>query len=142
MLTGYSKHSDIILGSNPARLLGVTKIKIAFAPRPRYLYQPQTRGPRSNPRALFPLFKYLSVYPSLLLYHLPLLRLHDRVRSSLIYIPIEDHNTSNMTTAGPSDGGSNPEGLKDKLKHPFDHMREKFRDTKLYDLKVGLIHKK
>ena len=47
-----------------------------------------------------------------------------------------------MTTAGPSDGGSNPEHLKDKLKSPFSGMREKFRDTKLYDLKVGLINKK
>jgi phospholipase D1/2 len=47
-----------------------------------------------------------------------------------------------MTTTGPEDGGSNPEHLKDKLKHPFHNMREKFRDTKLYDLKVGLIHKK
>jgi phospholipase D1/2 len=47
-----------------------------------------------------------------------------------------------MSTAAPSDGGSNPEHLKDKLKHPFHNLREKFRDTKLYDLKVGLIHKK
>jgi hypothetical protein len=48
----------------------------------------------------------------------------------------------NMSTAAPEDGGSNPERLKDKLKHPFDQMREKFRDTKLYDVKVGLSHKK
>jgi phospholipase D1/2 len=47
-----------------------------------------------------------------------------------------------MSTAAPNDGGSNPEHLKDKLKHPFHGLREKFRDTKLYDLKVGLIHKK
>ncbi|KAG0646370.1 Phospholipase D1 [Hyphodiscus hymeniophilus] len=47
-----------------------------------------------------------------------------------------------MSTAAPSDGGSNPEHLKDKLKHPFHNMREKFRDTKLYDVKVGLINKK
>jgi phospholipase D1/2 len=47
-----------------------------------------------------------------------------------------------MTSAGPKDGGSNPENLKEKLKNPFNNMREKFRDTKLYDLKVGLIHKK
>ena len=47
-----------------------------------------------------------------------------------------------MTTAAPNDGGSNSEPLKDKLKHPFNNLREKFRDTKLYDLKVGLIHKK
>ncbi|CAG8984041.1 hypothetical protein HYALB_00002982 [Hymenoscyphus albidus] len=44
-------------------------------------------------------------------------------------------------SAGPTEGGDH-EGLKDKLKHPFDNMREKFRDSKLYDLKVGLIHKK
>lgn len=51
-----------------------------------------------------------------------------------------------MTTAGPSDGGSNTKGLKAKLKNPFgsafDDMREKFRDSSLYDVKVGLIHKK
>jgi phospholipase D1/2 len=47
-----------------------------------------------------------------------------------------------MTTAGPSDGGSNSADLKEKAKHPFGGLREKLRDTKLYDLKVGLIHKK
>jgi hypothetical protein len=47
-----------------------------------------------------------------------------------------------MSAAAPSDGGTDPEHLKDKLKHPFHGLREKFRDTKLYDLKVGLIHKK
>ncbi|KAE9371059.1 phospholipase D/nuclease [Stipitochalara longipes BDJ] len=47
-----------------------------------------------------------------------------------------------MSSAAPQDGGSNPEHLKDKIKHPFNNLREKFRDTKLYDLKVGLINKK
>lgn len=47
-----------------------------------------------------------------------------------------------MSTTAPSGGGSNPDDLKDKLKHPFHGLREKFRDTKLYDLKVGLINKK
>jgi phospholipase D1/2 len=47
-----------------------------------------------------------------------------------------------MTTSASSDGGSNPEQLKDKLKHPFEHMREKFQDSKLYDVKVALSHKK
>ncbi|RDW69315.1 hypothetical protein BP6252_08335 [Coleophoma cylindrospora] len=51
-----------------------------------------------------------------------------------------------MTTAGPSDGGSNPQSFKDKMKakieHPLNDLREKLRDTKLYDLKVGLINKK
>lgn len=47
-----------------------------------------------------------------------------------------------MTTAGPKDGGSNPENLKEKIKHPFHELREKFRDSSLYDLKVGLINKK
>jgi len=47
-----------------------------------------------------------------------------------------------MTTGAPADGGSNPDKLKEKLKHPFSNMREKFRDSSLYDLKVGLIHKK
>ncbi len=47
-----------------------------------------------------------------------------------------------MSTAAPTDEGSDGENLKDKLKGPFKDLREKFRDTKLYDLKVGLIHKK
>ena len=47
-----------------------------------------------------------------------------------------------MTSAAPQDGGSSKEKLKEKLKHPFDNMREKFRDSSLYDLKVGFIHKK
>lgn len=47
-----------------------------------------------------------------------------------------------MSTAAPNDGGTNSEHLKDKLKHPFHNLHEKFRDTKLYDLKVGLSHKK
>ncbi|CZT12019.1 related to phospholipase D [Rhynchosporium graminicola] len=48
-----------------------------------------------------------------------------------------------MTSAAPQDGGSSSEEhLKDKLKHPFNDMREKFRDSSLYDLKVGFIHKK
>jgi phospholipase D1/2 len=47
-----------------------------------------------------------------------------------------------MSTVAPTDGGSNPENLKEKLKHPFEHMREKFQDTKLYDVKVALSHKK
>jgi phospholipase D1/2 len=47
-----------------------------------------------------------------------------------------------MTTGAPQDGGSNPDKLKEKLKHPFQNMREKFRDSSLYDLKVGLINKK
>jgi phospholipase D1/2 len=47
-----------------------------------------------------------------------------------------------MASAAPQDGGSNLEHAKDKLKISFNEMREKFRDSKLYDLKVGLIHKK
>jgi phospholipase D1/2 len=47
-----------------------------------------------------------------------------------------------MSTTSPSDGGTNPDHLKDKLKHPFSGLREKLRDTKLYDLKVGIINKK
>jgi hypothetical protein len=73
-----------------------------------------------------------------------------------------------MSTTAPQDGGTNLEHLKDKLKHPFsrsgsstapegedDHehlkdkikhpfsgLREKLRDTKIYDLKAGLSHKK
>lgn len=47
-----------------------------------------------------------------------------------------------MSNVAPEDGGSNPANLKDKLKHPFEHMREKFQDSKLYDVKVSLSHKK
>ncbi|TVY16616.1 Phospholipase D1 [Lachnellula arida] len=47
-----------------------------------------------------------------------------------------------MTAAGPADGGSNPEHLKDKLKHPFSGLREKLKDTKLHDIKVSISHKK
>jgi phospholipase D1/2 len=56
-----------------------------------------------------------------------------------------------MSTTAPQDGATNPEHLKDKLnpehlmdklKHPFPGLREKLRDTKLYDLKVALINKK
>lgn len=47
-----------------------------------------------------------------------------------------------MTTNAPSDDGSRSEHLKDKLKHPFEHMREKFQDSKLYDVKAALSHKK
>merc|ERR1712225_61483 len=52
------------------------------------------------------------------------------------------NSLSSMTSAAPQDGGSSKEKLKEKLKHPFDNMREKFRDSSLYDLKVGFIHKK
>jgi phospholipase D1/2 len=51
-----------------------------------------------------------------------------------------------MSTAAPSDGRSNLDHMEDKIeekiKHPFSDLREKFRDSKLYDLKVGLINKK
>jgi phospholipase D1/2 len=47
-----------------------------------------------------------------------------------------------MSTVAPADGGSNSESLKEKLKQPFSNLREKFRDSKLYDVKVGIIHKK
>ncbi len=79
------------------------------------------------------------------------------------------HTNVVMSTTAPQDGGTNMEHLKDRLKHPFsgsgsskasgdgesDHehlkyklkhpfsdLRDKFRDSKLHDLKVGLIHKK
>ena len=55
-----------------------------------------------------------------------------------------------MSNAAPHDGGPNPDNLKEKAKHPFGgafreklkETGEKLRDTKLYDLKVGLSHKK
>ncbi|CZT42378.1 related to phospholipase D [Rhynchosporium secalis] len=47
-----------------------------------------------------------------------------------------------MTSAAPQDGGSSSkEHLKDKLKHPFNDMREKFRDSSLYDLKINPNHR-
>lgn len=53
-----------------------------------------------------------------------------------------DPSIATMTAAGPADGGSNPEHLKDKLKHPFSGLREKLKDTKLHDIKVSIVHKK
>ncbi|TGO63102.1 hypothetical protein BCON_0015g00310 [Botryotinia convoluta] len=47
-----------------------------------------------------------------------------------------------MSTASPADGGSNPSKLKEKVKNPFASLREKLHDTKLHDVKVGLIQKK
>ena len=48
----------------------------------------------------------------------------------------------NMSAAAPADGGSNPSSLKEKMKNPFASLREKLHDTKLHDVKVGLIQKK
>ncbi|KAK5135684.1 hypothetical protein LTR08_004985 [Meristemomyces frigidus] len=45
--------------------------------------------------------------------------------------PIEDVNTHNEHRS-----------FKDKLKHPFPELREKLKDTHLYDAKVGAIHLK
>lgn len=50
--------------------------------------------------------------------------------------------SGSKSSDAPEDGDSNHEHPKDKLKHPFSGLREKLRDTKLYDLKVGLINKK
>ena len=47
-----------------------------------------------------------------------------------------------MTTGAPADGGTKPDKLKEKVKHPFSGLREKLRDTKLDDVKVSLSHKK
>ncbi|CCD45280.1 hypothetical protein BofuT4_P119860.1 [Botrytis cinerea T4] len=47
-----------------------------------------------------------------------------------------------MSAAAPADGGSNPSSLKEKMKNPFASLREKLHDTKLHDVKVGLIQKK
>jgi len=47
-----------------------------------------------------------------------------------------------MSNAVPGDGSSNTDSLKGKLMNPFSGLREKFRDSKLYDVKVGLVHKK
>lgn len=32
--------------------------------------------------------------------------------------------------------------LADKLKHPFQELKDKLRDTHLHDIKISLIHKK
>jgi phospholipase D1/2 len=47
-----------------------------------------------------------------------------------------------MSNVAPADGSPNSHSLKERLKHPFSDLREKFRDSKLYDMKVGLINKK
>jgi hypothetical protein len=58
-----------------------------------------------------------------------------------------------MTSAGPSDSGPGGFGFgklknklknldSDMLKNPMNDIREKFRDSSLYDVKVGLVHKK
>ncbi|PQE20564.1 phospholipase D p1 protein [Rutstroemia sp. NJR-2017a BBW] len=47
-----------------------------------------------------------------------------------------------MSTSAPADGGSNPESFKEKMKNPISALRNKLKDTKLHDVKVGLIHKK
>jgi phospholipase D1/2 len=43
-------------------------------------------------------------------------------------------------TAAPS--GSEPKGLKGYIKHPFPHLREKLKDTHLYDVKIHANHLK
>jgi phospholipase D1/2 len=47
-----------------------------------------------------------------------------------------------MSAAAPQDGGSNPENFVDKLRNPFERMKQKFKDSSLHDVKVELIHKK
>jgi hypothetical protein len=51
-----------------------------------------------------------------------------------------------MSTAAPSDGGSNSsnlkESLKDKLKNPFHGLSDKLHDSSLHEVKVRLIQEK
>jgi phospholipase D1/2 len=47
-----------------------------------------------------------------------------------------------MSTVAPKDGGSNLSSLKDKLKHPFERMRNKLHNTSLHDVKIKAIYKK
>ncbi|KAL1305379.1 hypothetical protein AAFC00_002273 [Neodothiora populina] len=51
------------------------------------------------------------------------------------------HVDSGSAAPGPS-GGEPTRGFAEKLKHPFPELREKLKDTHLYDLKVGAIHMK
>ena len=44
-----------------------------------------------------------------------------------------------MADAGGSDGHSS---FADKLKHPFQGLREKLHGTHLHDAKIHLVHKK
>jgi phospholipase D1/2 len=45
-------------------------------------------------------------------------------------------------TMAATPSGTEPHGLKGKLTHPFPHLREKLKDTHLYDLKVKANHLK
>lgn len=38
--------------------------------------------------------------------------------------------------------GADDRGLKDKIEHPFPHLRQKLKDTHLYDAKIKLTHAK
>lgn len=42
----------------------------------------------------------------------------------------------------PGPGGDPVRSMTDKMKHPFPELREKLKDTKLYDVKVGATHLK
>ena len=41
-----------------------------------------------------------------------------------------------------TDGAAGHRSLKDKVAHPFPHLREKLKDTHLYDAKVKAVHVK
>ncbi|KAK3721973.1 hypothetical protein LTR37_002789 [Vermiconidia calcicola] len=43
-------------------------------------------------------------------------------------------------TAATGGSGGQHKGFRDKLRHPFPELREKLKDTHLYDVKVGAIH--
>ena len=62
------------------------------------------------------------------------------------------HEGSSSTTAGiasgstasnePTAAGEDNRSFAEKLRHPFPELREKLKDTHLYDVKVGAIHMK
>ena len=54
----------------------------------------------------------------------------------------EDQERGNVAQNAAEDGTSEHRSFKDKMKHPFPELRNKLKDTHLYDVKVGAIHLK
>lgn len=52
-----------------------------------------------------------------------------------------DDGTTSNAAPGPT-GGDEKRSFADRLKHPFPELRDKLKDTHLYDLKVGAVHMK
>ncbi|KAF2089500.1 putative phospholipase PldA [Saccharata proteae CBS 121410] len=55
---------------------------------------------------------------------------------------MSSHVTNPAPADGGKEGGENPQGLKEHVRHPFPHLREKLKNTHLYDVKVKATHLK